>query len=189
SRKALERLSKDYASAGPTKEGYAAILGGLTSGAVGGLAADLATGGLTLGGGLIVGAILGALGAGSIARGYNVVRGETGESVGWSAEFCDGLARSLLLRYLAVAHFGRGRGDYEESEHPAFWQDAVGEVVARHGEDLRGLVRSARRGDPAATAASAAALLEASARALLLRFYPEGREVLATPPAAPHPDE
>ncbi|MET0178967.1 MAG: DUF3482 domain-containing protein, partial [Novosphingobium sp.] len=184
SRKVRERLGKDYASAGPTKEGYAAILGGLTSGAVGGLAADLAAGGLMLGGGMIVGAILGALGAGSLARGYNVVRGETGESVGWSEEFCDNLARTLLLRYLAVAHFGRGRGEYEESEHPAFWQDAVSEVMARHGDDLRSLVRSARRGDPAVSAAEATALLRASAQALLLRFYPEGRDVLRPAPAA-----
>ncbi len=116
SRKLMERLAQDYHTNSAAKEGYAAILGGLASGAAGGLAADLATGGLTLGGGMIVGAILGAFGAGSIARGYNFARGEEGDTVAWSADFCKVLLRTLLLRYLAISHFGRGRGDYEESE-------------------------------------------------------------------------
>ena len=30
-----------------------------------------------------------------------------------------------VLLYLAVAHFGRGRGYWEESEAPAFWKDVV----------------------------------------------------------------
>ena len=41
----------------PTKA--VAVLGGLMSGAVGGLAADIAAGGLTLGGGMLVGGVLG----------------------------------------------------------------------------------------------------------------------------------
>ena len=49
--------------------------------------------------------------------------------VRWSDEFFECLVRLALLRYLAVAHFGRGRGDYQESEHPDFWQEAVAEVV------------------------------------------------------------
>ncbi len=62
-KKVLERVSNDYAHHAKTPEGAAAALGGLLSGAVGGLAADVAAGGLTLGGGMIVGAIVGALGA------------------------------------------------------------------------------------------------------------------------------
>ncbi len=29
------------------------------------------------------------------------------------------------VRYLAVAHFGRVRGEWRESEYPAFWLEAV----------------------------------------------------------------
>ena len=71
-RKVMDRVASDYAHAAPTPEGPAAALGGLVSGAVGGLAADLAAGGLTLGGGMIVGGILGALGATGVARGVNI---------------------------------------------------------------------------------------------------------------------
>ena len=30
-----------------------------------------------------------------------------------------------MLLYLAVAHYGRGRGDWRESESPEFWKDAA----------------------------------------------------------------
>jgi hypothetical protein len=35
-----------------------------------------------------------------------------------------------ILRYLAVAHFGRGRGNFVEGEAPAFWQVEVEKAVA-----------------------------------------------------------
>ncbi len=38
----LKRMRDDYTEAGPAREGVAAVLGGLVSGAAGGLAADLA---------------------------------------------------------------------------------------------------------------------------------------------------
>ena len=42
------------------------------------------------------------------------------------------LVAAALLRYLAVAHYGRGRGEWEESEYPAFWRDlAISTVKAR----------------------------------------------------------
>jgi len=176
-REVLRRLQKDYASSAPAKEGFAAILGGLMSGAVGGLAADVAAGGLTLGGGMIVGGLLGALGAGGLARGYNLVRGEAAPSVRWSDEFLECLMRLALLRYLAVAHFGRGRGDYEESEHPAFWEDAVAEAVESRRQSIGSLWKQARAADPERLRGTLEALLTECASDLLFRFYPEAREV------------
>ena len=35
--------------------------------------------------------------------------------------------RLSLLTYLAVCHFGRGRGEWEESEQPEHWREAVDE--------------------------------------------------------------
>src|SRR4028119_1722707 len=67
----------------------------------------------------------GARGAGTAARGYNLVRGAQTNAARWSEEAFTGFVRSALLRYLAVAHFGRGRGDWEESEHPTSWKAAV----------------------------------------------------------------
>ena len=132
----LERVSNDYAHQSKAPEGAVAALGGIFSGAVGGLAADLAVGGLTLGGGMVVGAILGALGGTGLAKGLNLARGEDGASVRWSGEFLERLTVTALLRYLAVAHFGRGRGEWSEGEHPAFWQPLIEEAVTRRKAEL-----------------------------------------------------
>jgi hypothetical protein len=178
-REVLRRLSDDYASSGPAREGYAAVLGGLASGALGGLAADVAAGGLTLGGGMIIGGILGALGAGALAHTYNVAQGDEGQAVRWSAPFFEGLVRSALLRYLAVAHFGRGRGDFEEGEHPPFWQEAIAQVLERRQPQVRQLWERGKRGSAAEIAPDAEALLGACAAELLVRFYPEARPTLS----------
>jgi PAS domain-containing protein len=186
-REVLDRMQKSYASSAPAKEGWAAVMGGLMSGAVGGLAADLAAGGLTFGGGMIVGGVLGALGAGGVARGYNLVRGEAEPAVRWSEELFQTLFCSSLLRYLAVAHFGRGRGDYEESEHPAFWQSATADVTGAHREEIRRIWRSGKEGGPEALVAPLQALLARCAARLLSDFYPEARDLFADELRAPLP--
>ena len=142
-RKVLERVSDDYAHQTKTPEGATAALGGLFSGAIGGLAADLASGGLTLGGGMIVGAVLGALSGTGLAKGFNLARGEDSSSVRWSAELLERLTVTALLRYLAVAHFGRGRGEWAEGEHPIFWQSVVEEAVGERKSDLARMLNAA----------------------------------------------
>ena len=114
-------------------------MGGVVSGALTGLAADLAAGGLTFGAGMLAGAVLGALGGAGIARGVNVARGKTGAALRWDDAFLDGLVASALLRYLAVAHYGRGRGEWAESEYPPFWPPIVAEAVERRRDALAGL--------------------------------------------------
>src|SRR5262249_14547068 len=52
-------LADDIAREGPVDEGKAAAVGGVLSGAMTGLAADLAAGGLTFGAGMLTGAVLG----------------------------------------------------------------------------------------------------------------------------------
>lgn len=170
----LERVSTDYAHASRTPEGAAAALGGLFSGAVSGLAADLAAGGLTLGGGMIVGAVLGALGATGLAKGINMARGEDGSSVRWSDDLLERLTVTALLRYLAVAHFGRGRGEWSEGEHPQFWQTVVEEEVARQKVDLiRLLKRSQASGDTSAEGQELTTFLKTTGTAILQRLYPD----------------
>ncbi len=160
------------------------MLGGLVSGALGGLAADVAAGGLTLGGGMIVGGLLGAIGAGGLARGYNVVSGEAEPVVRWSQDFFEGLVRLALLRYLAVAHFGRGRGDYQESEHPNFWQAAVAEVVEARKGEIHSVWDGSKAVDPAELRAPIKDILAGAATELLVRFYPEAREIFSPKIAA-----
>ena len=120
-------------------EGSAAVLGGLLSGAATGLAADVASGGLTLGGGLIAGSVLGALGAAGLARGLNVVRGTDRGWVGLTPEAMQVLLRAALLRYLAVAHFGRGRGQWRDGEAPPHWVAPVAQALEEAAPALTAL--------------------------------------------------
>jgi hypothetical protein len=173
-RKVLERVSDDYAHEAKTPEGATAALGGIFSGAIGGLAADLAAGGLTLGGGMIVGAILGALGGTGIARGFNLARGEDSSSVRWSSELLERLAVTALLRYLAVAHFGRGRGEWSEGEHPIFWQAIVAEAVAERKDELARLLKASGTSHGASSEPDKAltGLLRQLGLTILARLYP-----------------
>ena len=173
----LRRLRENFAASEPVKAGKAAVLGGLVSGAMGGLAADLAAGGLTFGAGMLAGGIAGALGASGVAHALNLVRGEKEAALRWSAEFYEGLVRSALLRYLAVAHFGRGRGDYTQSESPPFWQDMVAaEVAARRAEVREIWERGKSAPGPEPLRAPLAALLEGCAGRLLAALYPHAAD-------------
>jgi hypothetical protein len=174
----LQRLATHYDVRLRVDEGQAAVLGGVVTGALAGLKADLASGGLTLGGGLLAGSLLGALGAAGAARLANIVRGTERSWLGWNAEVLDGLVDASLLRYLAVAHFGRGRGQWREGETPPHWPEAVREALAPQREALAALWAQRPDGDriePSQVEALAAALqprLAAAARDVLRRLYP-----------------
>ena len=169
----LERLREHYATTEPVSEGKAAAVGGVVSGALAGLAADLAAGGLTLGAGMLAGAIVGALGGAGIARGHNLATGVDASSVAWSPAFLDGLVRSALLRYLAVAHFGRGRGAYAEAEAPAFWKDEVARAFEVRRATFEALWENARGSQDLAQAeVDLRTMLADTATDLLDRLYP-----------------
>ncbi|MCC7458882.1 MAG: GTPase domain-containing protein [Nitrospira sp.] len=185
----LARVATQFDVQTRVHEGQAAVLGGMLSGALAGLKADLATGGLTLGGGLLAGGLLGALGAAGLARGINVMRGGGPPWVGWSAEALQPLVESALLRYLAVAHFGRGRGQWVEGEAPAHWRTVVAQALAPHAAVLRALWQSRSErfdaeGDDARLAAALQPLLYAATRAALEQLYPGAWPQAA---AADHP--
>jgi hypothetical protein len=176
----LARLAKSVTTEVPVSEGKAAALGGFLSGALSGLAVDLAHGGLTMGAGMLAGGLLGALGGAGIARGYNVAKGREETSVRWSEEFLDGLVPAALLRYLAVAHYGRGRGEWTETECPDFWPEVVANGVARHRGALAAAWRDRESRDEAAVAAPLRATMGAIALDVLAELYPG-----ALPPAPP----
>lgn len=182
-KRVLERVSEDYAHGAKAPEGASAALGGLISGAVGGLAADVAAGGLTLGGGMIVGAVLGALGATGVAKGINMARGEDGASMRWAGDFLERLAVTAVLRYLAVAHYGRGRGEWSEGEHPRFWQTIVEEEVHARADALSATTRTSHS---TASGSEPVRLLAKELRdvvgSVLRRLYPEAAKVLMREP-------
>ena len=51
----------------------------------------------------------------------------------WNPELA---AQAALLRYLAVAHFGRGRGDWAQGESPPHWREVVQRSLAAQREAL-----------------------------------------------------
>lgn len=135
-----------------------ALLGGALSGAVSGLAADLLAGGFTFGGGLLAGTLLGALGGAGLSRALQWVRNAEEPRITWSVEFLDVLFAQTALRYLAVAHFGRGRGEFREDTRPARWQGAVESAVRTREERLHTTWKRAADGGPASLGEAQAAL-------------------------------
>lgn len=155
------------------------VIGGLVSGALGGLAADLAAGGLTFGAGALIGGILGAIGMGGAAQAYNLALGAEKGTVGWSAQFLTQRFSAALLRYLAVAHFGRGRGDWVEGEYPPHWHPLVDEVVAGQAPVLHWMwARAEQAGGREEIERALHPIVTDAARQLLIRLYPEARPLL-----------
>ena len=176
-----DRLARVRTDA-PMHEGTAALLGGVVSGALSGLAADLVAHGLTFGAGTLLGAIAGALGGAGLARGFNVIRGRSESEVRWDDELLDGLVASALLRYLAVAHFGRGRGECKESEYPQFWRELVKQAIDAQRAALAALwAQRADAADHTNIEAGLRAILGEAARAVLDRLYPGATSVTTMP--------
>ncbi len=165
----LQRMAGQFSVRQRVPQGPAALVGGAVTGALVGLKADIASGGLTLGGGLLAGAVLGALGAAGVARGINVVRGTAQSWVAWSDEALAPLTEAALLRYLAVAHFGRGRGDWVQSEAPSHWRQTVAAALAPQQEALAALWRSRDGRDGRVGGADDTDRLAAALRPLLTR--------------------
>ena len=197
----LARLAQHFARREPVSEGKAAVWGGLVTGALAGLKADIVTGGLTMGGGLLAGGVLGAIGASAAARGVNHIRGLDQPLLAWDDAVLDALLRSALLGYLAVAHHGRGRGDWQSGEPPVAWWLVVDAVLAEHRPAVQALwqrragwlaspvaaaqvgfddegqpvsrVPAAAISPPADWLAALQALLSGTSAEVLVRLYPE----------------
>lgn len=140
---------ENFGTPNQINESVWSLIGGVATGASGGLIADILAGGFTFGGGVIGGAILGGAGAYALAKGYNLARGQKNQ-VRWSHEHFVEQVRMALLAYLAVAHFGRGRGSWEDSEHPEFWRAEVAKAVDAERPEIesvwkRGADEAARR--------------------------------------------
>jgi hypothetical protein len=138
------RVRQNFAIRAPLDKAQAGLIGAVVSGAATGLSADLMAGGLTLGGGALIGGVLGALTFAGAAWGFNASTDRNQPSVQFADDFLKSLLVASILRYLAVAHFGRGRGNFVESEAPAFWQAEVERAVALHDDALADAWQEAR---------------------------------------------
>ena len=159
--------------------------GAVASGAAAGLASDLATGGLSHGAFTIGGAILGAFAERTYAKSQG-----TGDPnrISWVPAFLDRQTRDALLRYLAVTHCGRGRGDYTDPrEFPVFWQRAAENVLEQQKDALHQVWKLAR--SPLPTPAitdhlqdKLVLLLSRMSQEILGKFYPEAKGWLEKSP-------
>ncbi|MDX3905790.1 MAG: GTPase domain-containing protein [Pigmentiphaga sp.] len=168
-----QRLRENFAFTAPVDVTQAGLLGAIASGAATGASADLLAGGLTLGGGMLVGAVVGAVTFASAAWGINKAKGTEHATVRLTDDFLRALVVADLLRYLAIIHFGRGRGDYVEGEAPAFWRDEVMEVVqARDASLLRIWARAREDDTPQPAVDELAGVLEDACTQILRKLYP-----------------
>ncbi len=150
--------------------------GALASGAAAGLASDMATGGLSHGVFTIGGAILGALAERVYAKSQ-----EEGDPnrISWVPAFLDRQTRDALLRYLAVTHCGRGRGNYADPrEFPLFWQRATEQVIEERKDVLHQAWKLAKSpqlttGKTDQDQPNLVPLLSSMAQEILIQFYPE----------------
>jgi hypothetical protein len=179
----LQRMGAEYAVDKAADPGKASLIGAAVSGALGGLAADLAAGGLTFGAGAVLGGLLGAAGARGLASAYNLARGSDATTVRWSGDFLTGRVSGAVLRYLAVAHFGRGRGDYIAGEYPPHWRPLVESCVEARRAEIEAPWSAAHRGETAAVLeARLRPQLEAITEDVLARLYPTGPSALSGSP-------
>ena len=151
-----------------------AVLGGVSSGLLGGLCADLASGGMTLGGGAIVGMLVGGATTYALARGYNLT--QTGQNmVRWTgAHFVDQV-NSIVMLYLAVSHFGRGRGAWQDPiNNPAHWQKVVEAEMKKDNAEWQSLWRKGGlQSDPERVTKKLEKLLSRLLAAVFSELYPE----------------
>ncbi|MFC4929189.1 DUF3482 domain-containing protein [Massilia sp. GCM10023247] len=173
------RVRENFAVKAPIDKAQAGLLGAVVSGAATGLSADLMAGGLTMGAGALLGAIVGGLTMAGAAWGFNQGLDRDKPTVQFADAFLQTLLVGAVLRYLAVAHFGRGRGNYVEGEAPAFWQAEVEAALGAQNASLASLWQDVRAApDLGAASNRVFAVVEPVVNATLTRLYPAAAAAL-----------
>lgn len=164
------RVRQNFAVRAPVDKAQAGLIGAIVSGAATGVSADLMAGGLTLGAGALLGGVVGALTFAGAAWGFNASTERNHPIVEFAPEFVRSLLVSAVLRYLSVAHFGRGRGNYKEGEAPPFWQAEVEAAMTSHVSPLNAAIGSVRTNRAALPALEK--VIAAIVEDTLSRLYP-----------------
>jgi GTPase SAR1 family protein len=170
----LKSARQDFATPEHVEAAVWSALGGIATGALAGLVVDLKAGGLTFGGGALLGGISGGLGTYALIRTYNLVRGEDNK-LHWSKEHFREQVKLALLSYLAVAHFGRGRGAWKRDPRPAHWQQEVSHLVEVWKDRVDTVWQRSSRKDigVASVNEEMESMVQEVGRALLKNLYPD----------------
>ncbi len=178
--KELARASREeFAVRRDVEESVMSAIGGAASGLVVGISADLIAGGMTFGGGAAVGALVGGTTTYALAKGYNLAQSDH-NSVRWTEKHFLQQLEFVIMLYLGVAHFGRGRGVWQDPENnPAHWEVCVHESIEANREDLAAIWGKAAPGKNSVEKITAR--LEKQMRPMLehvlSRLYPAQKEV------------
>ena len=164
----------------PVDAQAASLWGALTAGAATGLGADLMAGGLTLGAGALVGALVGAITFGGAAWGANKMFDQEKQSFQLSADYLHATVSQVLLKYLLISHFGRGRGRYTSPAAPQQWSDLTQSVVQSQAEKWATIWTLARDSQEKESAADRLTevqrathdLLQQGLQQIMARLYP-----------------
>ena len=168
----------------PVDAQAASLWGALTAGAATGLGADLMAGGLTLGAGALVGALVGAITFGGAAWGANKMFDQEKQSFQLSVDYLNATVSQVLLKYLLISHFGRGRGRYTSPAAPQQWSDLTQAVVQSQAEQWAAiwtLVRDEAGAEPTTETRAETAievqhathdLLQQSLQQIMAKLYP-----------------
>lgn len=121
----LNRIESDWNIKIAISPTPAAVVGAISAGATGGLVTDMATGGISLGLGTLIGSIIGAVGGAGVAVAYNLKGGVQNTEVSWSSTSLSNFVLNAIILYLLVAHYGRGRGNWVAGEAPEAWLNYI----------------------------------------------------------------
>jgi hypothetical protein len=146
-------------------------IAGAATGAAMGASVDLLVGGLTLGAATALGALVGGSAAFIAAAWKNRFTSSGSTVVQLSDEMMQAMVEAALLRYLAVAHYGRGPAGSGDELRP-FWKSDVVAAVETHKASLAPLWISARMRQDEGQTMALARELETIARELLDTLYP-----------------
>jgi hypothetical protein len=168
------RLQEKFVVQQPVDMPQAGMAGAATGAAMG-ASVDLLVGGLTLGAATALGALVGG-GAAYIAAAWKNRATASGATlVQLSDEMLQAITEAGLLRYLAVAHHGRGAAGLSD-ELPPFWKADVVAVVESQREQLATFWSNARAlPDAGRLGGELTRQLEGLARDVLARLYPPAR--------------
>ncbi|MEO0416823.1 MAG: DUF3482 domain-containing protein, partial [Verrucomicrobiota bacterium] len=159
-------------------ESFAAATGGVVTGALTGAAADLFTGGLSGGVGAILGGLAGAGGGYLLSMGYNFH--QSVDCVRWNEAHFLTQIKYIAMVYLAVAHFGRGRGVWQDPVNtPQHWEEIVEQKIDSHRERLVDIWKKAEKGGLDKIEKPLAKEVRIMLSEQLMELYPECKGIFA----------
>lgn len=166
-----ERIEEKFLVQQPVDTPQAGMAGAATGAAMG-ASVDLLVGGLTLGAATALGALVGGSAAFIAAAWKNRATAHGTTVVQLSDEMMQAMVEAVLLRYLAVTHYGRGPAGAEDELHPSWKSEVVAAVEARKTFLAPFWTAARTQPDSGRLALALARELETIVRKVLATLYP-----------------